>query len=121
MLNSPQSPSWVTEGFVIPREVIKERLTLLRQENRDDTVSARNVVRRQDVPLNEGDFALVQRIASDARHRALQSLVIISPELEFVLVSRESVEQQVGRQRKAYLLPEAPPCTIFVPENPEEN
>lgn len=121
MLDSPQSPSWVTEGFVIPPEIIEERLKLLREESPDDIVSARNVVRRQDVPLNEGDFALVQRIAGDARHRTLQTLVIISPELGFVLVSRESVEQQVGRQRKAYLLAEAPPCTIFVPENPEEN
>lgn len=116
MFSSPQNPPWVSEGFVVPREVVEERLRRHRTENPGVMLSAKNVVRRLDVPLNEQDFVLVQQIARDARYCISQTLVIISPEQGFALVSRDQLEQPSGRQRKAFFSPDAPPCTIFIPE-----
>lgn len=116
MLSSPKNPSWVTDGFVIPQEVVEERLQVRRREEPHLPLAAKDVVRRLDLPLNEADFGKLQRIAGDARYFVTRSLVVVSPDRGTVMVSRDPFEYSNSRHQKAFLSPGAPSCTIFIPE-----
>jgi len=111
--SSSEDSSWSNNGFVIPNELVIDRIAEKNAEDpRIDRITTVNdVVRNCDIPVNLNAYRALQRIAEESR---LVFQVILTNRRGSFTIRKWTTQGQKAKNKKAYLDIQAEPVDIFL-------